>query len=160
LALRSTSGESRHVELINGEAVVSATLESGGSCLVTAGLGQIVARNAKFNVRRDSSRQVRGVCLDGRLEVPATLQMVGLGANERVAYDRDGIGRKEPVDAEAVTAWQQGRLVFRRAPLSEVIAEVNRYRPGLIVLTNDALSSRLVDASFKLDRLDTVIAYL
>lgn len=160
LALHSLSGENRHIELINGEAMIMATAKDGERCLVTAGGGQIVARTARFSVREDGAFGVRVVCLEGSVEVQHQGQRLALSVNEQVVYGQDGLGRKAIVDAVAVTSWQQGRLEFRGTPLRDVIAEVNRYRPGLIVLMDSALGGRLIDANFKLDGLETVIVYL
>ena len=63
-----------------------------------------------------------------------------------------------PVDAATISAWRRGLLIFRNQPLSQVIAEVNRYRPGRIVLTDTALSQRPVYAVFHIDRINGVIA--
>jgi transmembrane sensor len=38
-----------------------------------------------------------------------------------------------------------------------VVDEVNRYRPGRIILANDALGDRLVSGVFHLERIDGVI---
>jgi transmembrane sensor len=48
-------------------------------------------------------------------------------------------------------------LVFHDRPIAEVIDEVNRYRPGRILLLNATLGRRLVTARFELAQLDDVI---
>ena len=40
--------------------------------------------------------------------------------------------------------WREGVLVFRDMPLSEAVAEINRYRPGRIMVLDDALAARRV----------------
>ena len=37
--------------------------------------------------------------------------------------------------------WREGVLVFRDMPLSEAVAEINRYRPGRIMVLDDALAA-------------------
>jgi len=44
-------------------------------------------------------------------------------------------------------------LVFDDTPLAEVIDEINRYRPGMILLLNAQLGQRRVQARFRLDQL-------
>jgi transmembrane sensor len=43
-------------------------------------------------------------------------------------------------------------------PLVDVIEEVNRYRPGRIVVTNSELGRRVVNGTFRRDQLETFIA--
>jgi ferric-dicitrate binding protein FerR (iron transport regulator) len=44
-------------------------------------------------------------------------------------------------------------LVFHDAPLARVIDEINRYRPGVLVLLNPSLGRRKVQARFTLAQL-------
>ncbi|MNI46625.1 fec operon regulator FecR [compost metagenome] len=54
------------------------------------------------------------------------------------------------VDPALVTAWRQGWLVFNQQPLAQVVDELNRYRRGRLVLMNEQLGKRLVQARFSL----------
>jgi transmembrane sensor len=47
--------------------------------------------------------------------------------------------------------------VFEATPISEVIAEVNRYRPGRIILTNNGLGRRLFDARLRIENIGNVV---
>lgn len=161
LAWRSVAGDARHIEIISGEAVVDASPSADSACVVVAGNGRILAQGAKFDVRNDSHDGfVRVVCVDGRIRVEHRAHIVELGANQQVSYDARGLGATQSVDSALVTAWQQGRLVFRQEPLARVIDEVNRYRPGRLILLDDRLGKRLIDASFQLTHLDNVVVYL
>ena len=51
-------------------------------------------------------------------------------------------------------------LIFDRQPLAHVIEQLNRYRPGQIVLANRALADRQVSGVFRLDMLDSALATL
>jgi transmembrane sensor len=48
-------------------------------------------------------------------------------------------------------------LIFHNQPLSAVIAEVNRYRAGRIIIGGDALGRRAVEAVILLDQMQDVI---
>lgn len=159
LALRPASGAENYVELISGEAVVAAGSKSPEGCVVIAGAGRILARDARVDIRRDG-HQVCVVCIEGRIQVEHQSQAMSLAARERVVYDGRGMGGSDTIDPTIVTAWQQGRLVFRRELLSRVIDEVNRYRAGHIVLLDRSLGQRQIDASFQLDHLENVVTYL
>ena len=160
LSLRDAAEGGRHIELISGEAIVAAGAAARNACVVTAGQGRILAIDTKVDIRHDHGGRVRIVCLDGRVDVEHQAQTLLLKAGQQVAYGPSGIGLVEVADPLVVSAWQRGRLIFRREPLAQVIAEVNRYRSGRIVLTDDKLGQRLIDASFQLSRLDNVIVYI
>ncbi|SLM50112.1 putative FecR protein [Nitrospira japonica] len=49
-----------------------------------------------------------------------------------------------------VAAWRQGRLIVKSRPIGEVIAELERYHRGVIVVTDSQLKSRLVSGVYDL----------
>ena len=49
---------------------------------------------------------------------------------------------------ERDTAWRDGRLIFAGQPLAAVLAELNRYRRGRIVLLDRGLGARRVTGAF------------
>ena len=48
--------------------------------------------------------------------------------------------------------------IARDRPLAGVVDEVNRYRPGKIIITSGELKQRVVNGTFQLDRLDDFVA--
>ena len=54
-----------------------------------------------------------------------------------------------PVDADHVTAWRRGKLIFDDKPLGEVLAILARYRRGYVVLVDPALRGRRVTGVFE-----------
>lgn len=63
-------------------------------------------------------------------------------------------------DPRRATAWQRGLLVFEREPLGAVAAQLNRYRPGRVMITDAALARREVSGMFRLDNLDQALGML
>ena len=98
--------------------------------------------------------QVPGTELDGT-EVGGARHRVG--AAQRLRYSGSPMHALERVDTDVATAWRRGELVFRQEPLRNVIAEVNRYRPGRIVIASAALRERRINGTFFLGQLDEVI---
>lgn len=148
------------VELIYGEIAVDAGGEAAAPFAVAALNGQSSGSNASFNVRYDDDGGVRVACLRGEIQVECKGRKVVLGSGRQVAYDQNGLGEARAVDVATVDAWRSGLLVFRNAPLSEVVAEINRYRPGKLILTNAELGQRPIFGVFHVDRLDDGIATL
>lgn len=64
------------------------------------------------------------------------------------------------VGPDELASWQDGRLVLRRESLSEAVAHIGRYRPGLVVVKGDALRKVRVSAVVRLDNLDAAIERL
>lgn len=155
IALRSTP-QDPGIELIAGEAAITAARDAASPFVVLAATGRTSAVQAKFDVRRDGP-WVCVTCLDGQVGVDQGSRSVALRANQQVRYADAGMGTLTTVDAALVTSWREGLLVFHDAPLSTVIDEVNRYRPGRIILAGVDLGRRRVNASFHLDDLEEVI---
>jgi transmembrane sensor len=146
----------REIRLIAGEAEISIGQASSKPLEVVAAGGRTIAGDATFNVRRYGSL-VSVTCLEGGVEVRQRRRDADLRSNQQVSYGNGNLGEVVSVDPALVTAWRQGLLIFHNERLSQVIDEVNRYRPGRIILANGELGHRLVNGVFHLDRIDGVI---
>ena len=156
LKVDTASAGATRLELVAGEAAISTSQAVNQALVIIAAGGQVSATDANFNLRCDGD--VASVtCLKGRVTVAYGGRVAALEPNHQIAYGKDGLGAPAVVDAGMVTAWRDGRLVFRGMPLSRVVDEVNRYRTGRIILLDPALGRRLVDASFPLDRTDELL---
>jgi transmembrane sensor len=151
------TAQGRRIELFEGQTVVKATLREPELVELAAGNGLTRARQARFDVRHDEGDQVCITCLEGQVEVRNPHGRMQLAANEQVTYDKGRMGLSRSIDSAVVSAWQSGMLIFHNQPLSAVIAEVNRYRPGRIVIGSDALGRRVVEAVILLDQMQDVV---
>ena len=91
--------------------------------------------------------------LEGRVEVARRAAEYGLARvlarGQAVRYSAAGLGAVRAVNTRRATAWRRGRLIFDKAPLGEVVAALNRYRRGRIMITDPALASRRVSGIFQ-----------
>lgn len=158
IAMRSTDIEPE-MELISGEAAIAVDRTAPRPFVVVAADGRMTAYRATFNVRRLGS-VVDLTCVDGEVSVECSGRAITLRATQQVSYDTTGLRDVIGVDTVVVTAWRDGVLVFRNTPLVHVIEEVNRYRPGRIILVDAKLGQRLVTARFEIKRLDTVMGQI
>jgi transmembrane sensor len=156
LNLEAANGSTNRIELIAGEAVVTTGVHSSKPVIVVAAAGRTRAINAKFDVRFDGV-SVCVTCLEGTVDVEHRETTAVVRQEQQVVYDRQGIGPIVSVDPTPVTSWQTNVLIFRREPLSRAIEEINRYRPGRIIIVDVALGRKLIDASFRLDRIDEIV---
>jgi transmembrane sensor len=159
LAVRQSSEMSPSIELIAGEAAFMAKTRPNAPLTLVAADGQVTASEASFNARCLDG-VVSVTCLTGSVEVESHDRTVRLGAGEQVSYSAAGLTAVASVDVDKATSWRAGMLVFQNAPLNEVVDEVNRYRPGRIVITNEELGRRVVNATFRRDQLNTFIAQI
>ena len=144
------------VELISGEASVAANRPPSRPLVMIAAGGRITAAHADFNARCLDG-VVSVVCLDGIVDIGRAGKSARVGKGEQVSYSSAGIEPSLAVDIEQVAAWQNGLLIFRDKTLGDVVDEVNRYRPGKIIITNAETKRRLVNGTFQIDKLDNFV---
>jgi transmembrane sensor len=147
------------IELISGEAEIAKRTDPSRDFLVLAGSGSAEATLAAFNIRKDGS-SVSVTCVDGAVRVRHRGGAVVLLTRQQISYDEARLGQIVSTDPAVVTAWRQGLLIFRGVPLARVIEEVNRYRPGKIILLDATLGRKRVVADFRLDHLGDVVDFI
>ncbi|KPA92047.1 FecR family protein [Pseudomonas asplenii] len=147
--LPSDNGDAR-IELLSGEVEVLARARA--PVKVQAGGGLMTAEQARFNLR-NLDRSVCVTCIEGTLTVEMLGRRFRLEGGRQLVYDTRQAGEPQTVDPTAVIAWRNRMLVFNDATLATVISEINRYRPGMLVLLNSELGKRKVQARFSLDQL-------
>ena len=155
IAVRSQTADMTQIELISGEAAFS-TDAALSELTVVAGSGRIVATRSDFNLRCDGSH-VSIACLNGSLAVLRDGRTTRLDARQQVSYGDQGIGTVTAADPDYVTAWRHGRLIFESTPVVQVIAEINRYRAGRIVLMNENIGRRLLTARLPTTETDKIV---
>ncbi|MCA1325589.1 FecR family protein [Herbaspirillum sp. alder98] len=146
------------LELIGGEAAVD--LATGATPFsVAAGSGRSTAREGQFEVRHLDGR-VCVTCLRGTVQVAHPKGQARLAERQQLVYDSDAFGGVVAIDGEAASAWRRGELVFRQTPLVRVIDEINRYRPGRVVLAASAQENSAVNGRFSIAALDSALVQL
>jgi transmembrane sensor len=156
IAVRSTESEP-HIEIISGEAAIVSKRAGTNPLVVDAAAGRITALRAAFDVRcLDGAVSVS--CLDGAVDVELKGRSLRIAKEQQVSYSAaEGLGTPASVDPTQAIAWQNGLLIVRDWPLSRVVDEINRYRPGKIVVMDSQLGRRMVTGTFHLDHLDDFI---
>lgn len=160
IVVRSHDEGAERLELVRGEASFSTVAREGRSLAVLAADRWITAATAQFDVRylRDQTNpSVCVTCLQGSLTVVRDSETKQIGSGQQLRYDGDGSAHLEAFDPDIVSAWQRGVLIFRATPLSEVVEEVNRYRPGRIIVVNTRLGQLPVSGRFRIDNLDEIL---
>jgi transmembrane sensor len=145
------------VELIAGEAAFTST--SDRELEVLAADGRTFARQARFDVRNIGST-VCVTCFEGDLRIEVGARAAAIGSKQQIRYDARGIQPANTIDPTEAAAWHDGHLVFHFTPLSEVIAEINRFRPGRVILMNASVALSPVNGRFSVRRVDEVLRWI
>ena len=134
------------------------TLFRGKSLIVVAGPCRFLTQGAQLNARALGG-EVCVTCLEGMVRIDHKTQSAQLEAGSQLRYDVWGLGLPTPAAPEA-TSWRDGVLVFRLQPLSAVVAEVNRYRTGHVMVLGEELAQRAVSGRVLLDHIDEALALI
>lgn len=149
----------RQLTLRKGQALFEVTPDPQRPFRVRAGDLSATALGTTYAVSRsDSGAQV--TVAHGRVEVAAANAKAVLGAGESIRQARHGLQPQYTVNADKRLAWQHGRLVFDMTPLSEVLEQLEHYRPGFIRADDAQVAALKVSGTFQLDRLDDGIQTL
>jgi transmembrane sensor len=151
----------RLIRLRVGEVLIHSTKRGGYPPLyVDTRHGRVQALGTRFTVRQFSDSTRVGVLEDRVNLCPADQpgHSRTLAAGESAEFDRHNISPTQQYGGTQA-AWADGQLIVLDARLGDVIAELARYRPGL--LQCDAACAGLrVSGAFRLDSTDAVLANL
>ena len=143
------------LNLIAGEVAVELN-GRGPAFAVVAGAGRSMASAGQFEVKSWNGK-VCVTCLDGvmRVEHPAGARVLASG--QQTIYDSKTVSGIRKINVADVSAWRKGLLVFDQIRLAEVLDEINRYRPGRVLLMNDRVRSQPVSGRFLIASLDVAL---
>ncbi len=107
----------------------------GGDVIVTVLEGTVAV--AAVDVSETEIVQMPLSKVDGN-RIVKTPGSVLLHADQQTTVGAGGaLSATKTVNADKVTAWREGKLVFVETPLRQVVREISRYTPGEIVVADD-----------------------
>ena len=151
----------RSIELLRGEALFEVAKKPARPFRVLAGGGSAEALGTAFIVRTGDDG-ARVTVTEGTVGVRSSRDgdLVTVSAGQSVAYRAgDAPAPVRGADIAAATAWRNGEIRIDGQPLDVAIAELDRYRPGRIVLLGRH-SYRDVGGVFDMDDIDSAAAGL
>ncbi|AIU87941.1 FecR family protein [Pectobacterium odoriferum] len=155
ISLAYTSQE-RRVTLLQGSAwftVAPTTTQEKRPFLVEAASGTTQALGTQFIVQNSSQTTTVGV-VEHSVQVTANGQALRLDEQQAARYTEQGMTRLHGWNSRERGDWRRGLLIFDQQPLAIVIARINQYRAGTIVIPTSALRQRQVSGIFSLNELD------
>jgi transmembrane sensor len=158
-------GERRLVRLLEGEIMITTGHghgQAGGAALppfiVHTAEGAIRALGTRFSVRQLDGRSRVGV-LESAVELTPRAGQPGLlEAGSGVEFTRDSVGNPAAL-TPASHAWLRGQLIADAMRLDDFLAELGRYRPGLLRCAAEVAGMR-VSGAFPLDSTDRILDML
>ena len=150
----------RRVELVEGEALFRVEHDAGRPFTVDAGNGQVTVTGTRFDVRRDAdSTQV--AVEEGSVKVQGRDFPINLTAGLGTRIDAQGkVAAPYAINADELTAWRNGKLVFNNAPLSDVAEQVSRYRDKPLRVANAAVGNLRLTSVFRSDNPEALLKAL
>lgn len=135
--------------------------------VVETAMGEVRALGTRFSVRElqrpawltGSGGLAQVAVSQGRVRItPQGSSPIELPAGRQVRFDSSDVYEPELLDVQA-QAWAQGRMVVNGRPLGELLADLARYRPGVIQCDDDVAGMR-ISGVFSLDDTDRVLDML
>lgn len=148
----------RRIRLIRGEVLLTSGHDPSRPLIVETPGGDVQALGTRFAVRELEDGN-RVDLYDGRVQVrPVRGAAVQMNAGESLWFSATQTSALPPVDANT-SSWTQNRLIAERQPLGQFVAELSRYRPGLL-RCDQAVAGLLLTGVFPLDDTDAILAAL
>lgn len=147
----------RDVRLLAGQALFEVAKDPARPFVVTAGPRRVTALGTAFDVRLDGEK-VQVTMVEGKVVVeptrPSVLQKIvaperELVAGQQLVAELNAISAEvRRADADTATSWREGRVVFADTPLTEAVAEMNRYSTEPILIADPSLANYTVNGMF------------
>ena len=151
----------RLVHLLRGRAAFDVASDPRRPFTVKTAGGDTTALGTQFIVHQwDDSVTVSVQESAVSVALAGTENSVRVKAGERVSYGPGGLGPLSAAAAHADTAWTRGKLIFEDSPLSQVVADLNRYHSGTIRIAGDDLKRLRVSGIFDVGHPEGVIGVI
>ena len=160
----------RQIHLRKGEAHFQVAHDRSRPFLVHAGDAVVRAVGTEFEVRLLADQHVDIVVNEGRVEVqatpsgsgpdtgsspgrraPAALRAVHAGERLSTASADYPVSEITPEQLSSEMAWREGAISFDGEPLSQAIAEIERYTDARIVISDSETAALRVGGRFRTD---------
>ncbi|PPD48680.1 MAG: iron dicitrate transport regulator FecR [Methylobacter sp.] len=148
----------RQAELVHGEAHFSVQRNPAQPFVVGSHYATARVLGTRFLVRQ-GQRSDTVTVINGLVEVSGKAQPpIQLRAHQQIVVGSGQPGTLRPAGAD--DAWLKGHALFDNVPLPEVLAELNRYRHGKIVIASARLNSLKVSGRFDIANTDHALQAL
>ncbi len=155
----------RYIKLLHGQAQFTVAHDAKRAFEVETDDAVVKALGTIFEVLAEA-QDTRITVVEHAVSIKASQDTdynknIRIEAGQQARYSRSkGLETIETVNLKQNSAWQRGKLLVKNQVLVDVIADLNRYYQGKILITDDKLSQLRVSGAFPLNDYDTVMAML
>ncbi|TBU86938.1 FecR family protein [Phytopseudomonas dryadis] len=168
------TAEERKIVLNRGQVLFEVAKDSARPFVVEAQDRRFIAVGTAFDVRVDN-RRVQLTMLEGSVMVepiaapPAsgaatapqrknsTPELVLTAGQQLVAMPTQAEDEVRPTNADRVSSWRNGQVIFEQTRLADAVAELNRYTRTPIEIADPGLSDLQISGAFRTGRNDTFV---
>ena len=152
------SADGRTLRLHTGQVFVKVAPDPARPFRVVTDRAETRALGTAFAVRLQPESE-RIAVTEHAVRVTQDPQSPGIDVSEGQVIEIGAGGAVQPAkaDVEAMLAWRQGAMHFRERPFGEVIAELERYRRGRVVIADDAIARLAITGSFDVNDTDAFL---
>ncbi|WP_334419163.1 MULTISPECIES: FecR family protein [unclassified Bradyrhizobium] len=151
----------RRIELLRGEAFFAVIRDRERPFVVKDISLEARALGTQYGVRAQSGDSLGDVRVEqGQVEVTGDRDRVVLEAGDVARLTAQGRLAVTKADIANDTAWRSGKLVFSGQPLRDVLATLDRYRRGRIVILDNTAAEQRVSGIFDLNDTDQALRVL
>jgi len=151
------AADARRVVLHEGEAFFNVVRDPARPFLVDAVSGRTRALGTAFDIKLTGDAVTVAVTEHAVEVAVAGVVPVVVGEGQQVRYGSRRMGAVGDANLAQIQAWRRDRLIFQEAPLGDVIADLERYRGGRIVMTDSRLRDIPVTAVFDARQADAAV---
>lgn len=153
--------DARRIVLRQGAVLVDVARDPARPFLVETPQGTARALGTRYIVSREADSTLVAV-LESQVEVCASsgVDCRQLRPGQQLRLDAKGLGTVETRDAADSDAWTQNQWAVENRPVAEVLAVLERHRPGRIRFDAQALEGLRVSGVFPLDDTDRALDVL
>jgi len=171
------SAQRREVHLLRGEAYFEVAHNAKRPFMVYAGANMVRAVGTAFTVHL-KEQDVEVVVTEGIVELSAVangsggpaaknlirpaVKLADIKAGQSADFNQEveSIQPVMPLEIKRKLSWREGVLAFSGEPLEQVVAEISRYTPVTIVISDPAIRNVRIGGYFKVGATDAMLEAL
>lgn len=164
------SPERRDVRLVHGEAHFIVAKNAARPFIVSAGAYAVRAVGTAFDVRL-AEPGISVLVTEGHVQLapggaaaaavsPHQLGAGQLGTVAGIENFSVAVQELSPAQIESALDWQSLRLEFKALPLSQIVAEFNRYNSRQLVIEDPTVAAVVIGGTFRADNVEAFVRLL
>jgi len=151
----------RQITLHQGEAYFDVAADRNRPFIVNTEYGRVRALGTEFDIKsRHDTIEVTVFEHSVKISLDNGTVLEQLPEGQQLSFNAEQINSASKANLSRTQSWRHQQIIFLNKPLTEVLAELNHYRSGKIIILNDSIKSLMVTGVFATDNtniaLDTI----